>query len=117
MTITTIAPAEVEGVDQNSVLATSPVMDVPSIDEDLEAWLNHEIEKPCDAGVLGGGMHGIPADFLAYIRRPCGCAAPNSVFWCGQHKSIYDQTGLACRYCHTMGYWVLVEATFVERIR
>lgn len=96
MTTATIAPAEIE---------------------DLEAWLNHEIEKPCEAGSFVSGAHGVPADFLAHIRRPCGCAAPTSVFWCSEHRHLYDHYGLACRACHTVTHRVLVSATFVERIR
>ncbi|WP_146605129.1 hypothetical protein [Jiangella anatolica] len=95
MTTTTLAPVE---------------------NEDLEAWLNHEIEKPCDAGTLRSRCSN-QAEYLAHIRRPCGCAAPTSVFWCSYHKDRYESYGLACRDCHSVTHAVGVQATFVERIR
>ncbi len=93
MTTTTLAPAEVE---------------------DLEAWLNHEIEKPCIARRAGEPCS-VAAEWLAYTRRPC--SHPDGPrFYCQGHKEMLGAS-LACHPCLIEGEHALVSAHFIERIR
>lgn len=93
---------------------TTPTITLPDTDPDLEAWLDHKIEKPCEAKHYPyTTMCGLPAEWLIHVRFD-GLHNPTSAF--------------LCQYCHAMLIMGLYQCcdqhptakgrvTWIERIR
>lgn len=85
--------------------------DVPS--DELEAWLNHEIEKPCGLFIKEkNGICNNPASWLLFIRTSCSCLFRNPEFICDE---CYERVHTSKLTCHRDESPITVR--FIERAK
>lgn len=80
---------------------------------DLEAWMQGEIEVPCDL-IKWGKKCGQPAEFVYHCRCDC-CQFTYQGFACGRCQKLFSIIGISAN--HEDGSVSTLTVTWTERIK